>query len=238
MVFYFNVLRYDSAFKLYNFNVNRKTRIIKALFLILMINKNLFELRIMKIAALLYLVIYNGVLNGYRSFLLHKNTGVNPLKNIQKEGIGGFIDKVSAVCFVSVSVIVLNFVFLKSNYLWLIPVYYLENLTIGYIGIGLSIIGLAIDFIAQLQMVHSWRLKINEKEKTKLVCKGFFKYSRNPIYVGFLISNLGTKIFNLKFGQTILVTPQKDENSRFKKIKLPVLSTAEIDEEITQLCGR
>jgi len=40
-------------------------------------------------------------------------------------------------------------------------------------------------------MGDSWRLGVNENEKTKLVKHGFFAYSRNPVYLGILISNIG-----------------------------------------------
>ena len=44
---------------------------------------------------------------------------------------------------------------------------------------------------AQFQMGNSWRLGLNKEEKTKLVREGSFKYSRNPIYLGILISYIG-----------------------------------------------
>jgi protein-S-isoprenylcysteine O-methyltransferase Ste14 len=44
--------------------------------------------------------------------------------------------------------------------------------------------------IAQYQMSNSWRIGIDEKNKTELVTKGIF-YSRNPIFLGMIISILG-----------------------------------------------
>lgn len=144
-----------------------------------------------KLAAFLYLIIYYGVLLILRSYILYKNTGINPVKNMDKNGIEGFIENVMTVCFILISVIVLNFVFLESNYQWLIPIYYLENMFFGYLGITISFIGLIIGIIAQLQMGNSWRLGLDRNSKTELVKKGLFKYSRNPIYLGILISNIG-----------------------------------------------
>jgi hypothetical protein len=46
---------------------------------------------------------------------------------------------------------------------------------------------------------------------------------------------INTKYFNLEYGQTILVAPQKDGSLRFKQVKLPTLATDEIDEQITML---
>ena len=53
------------------------------------------------------------------------------------------------------------------------------GLIIGTI-IGLSAI--IIGFIAQLQMGASWRIGVDEEEKTELVTSGIFGYVRNPIY--------------------------------------------------------
>lgn len=46
---------------------------------------------------------------------------------------------------------------------------------------------------------------------------------------------VNTKYFNLEFGQTILVAPQKDGSLRFKQVNLPTLATDEIDEQIKKL---
>lgn len=148
-------------------------------------------MELIKIASLFYLLFYYVVIIGVRSYLLYKNTGINAITSKEKQGMEGFIEKVFMVCLFLISVIVLNFVFLENNYQWLIPITYLENLTVGYLGIGLSFVGIAIGAIAQLQMGNSWRLGLKKNEKTNLVLKGFFKYSRNPIYLGALISYIG-----------------------------------------------
>lgn len=49
---------------------------------------------------------------------------------------------------------------------------------------------------------------------------------------------VNTKYFNLAFGETILVAPQKDGSLRFKQMDLPVSSTAEIDDIMTKLENR
>ena len=40
-------------------------------------------------------------------------------------------------------------------------------------------------------MSNSWRIGIDEKNKTELVIKGVFSISRNPIFLGMIISILG-----------------------------------------------
>ena len=45
--------------------------------------------------------------------------------------------------------------------------------------------------IAQYQMGQSWRIGIDEANKTELKQVGFFGLSRNPIFLGMLVSLLG-----------------------------------------------
>lgn len=56
-----------------------------------------------KIALLVYVFIYYGFLLALRSWLLYKNTGINPIKNLSKKGMAGFIENVFLVCFILVS---------------------------------------------------------------------------------------------------------------------------------------
>ncbi len=146
---------------------------------------------IFQVAALFYLLFYYGILLGFRVYLLYKRTGINAIKNMKKTGLEGFIEQVFKVCFVMISVIVLNYVFIENNYPYLIPITYFETITLGYIGIILSFTGLFLAFMAQLQMGDSWRLGLNENETISLIKHGLFKYSRNPVYLGILVSNIG-----------------------------------------------
>jgi len=40
-------------------------------------------------------------------------------------------------------------------------------------------------------MANSWRIGIDEKNKTELVINGLFSISRNPIFLGIMIANFG-----------------------------------------------
>lgn len=144
-----------------------------------------------QIAALMYLLLYVFILVGFRGYLLYKRTGINPITSNKKTGLEGFIEKVFMVCFILIVVTVINFVFIENNYKYLIPIEYLDTNVISHIGIYLSALGLIIGFIAQLQMGDSWRLGHSENEKTDLVNRGLYAYSRNPIYLAYLVSCVG-----------------------------------------------
>lgn len=66
-----------------------------------------------------------------------------------------------------------------------------ENIIFKYIGITLLILSWIWILIAQFQMKNSWRIGIDEDLKTELITTGLFNYSRNPIFLGILVSLIG-----------------------------------------------
>ena len=46
-------------------------------------------------------------------------------------------------------------------------------------------------WFAQSQMTTSWRIGVDKINKTYLVTRGLFSFSRNPIFLGVLMGNLG-----------------------------------------------
>lgn len=56
------------------------------------------------------------------------------------------------------------------------------------IGIGLlGFTGIATTVIAQMQIGRSWRIGVDQNEKTELIMNGLYSKSRNPIYFGILL---------------------------------------------------
>ena len=67
-----------------------------------------------------------------------------------------------------------------------------EFATIGtVIGLTLCALGATLTMVSQYQMGKSWRIGVDESEKTELVTHGMFSVSRNPIYFGMLVVGLG-----------------------------------------------
>ena len=126
-----------------------------------------------------------------RSFLLWKRTGINPwaLKNsYDAKGFIAIIFKtIGFIAFLSVTI----YVFGGEWYEYLMPIWYLENQIIQNVGWVIIHLSLVCIFIAQLQMKDSWRIGIDEENKTELITNGLFQYSRNPIFLGVILSNLG-----------------------------------------------
>lgn len=67
----------------------------------------------------------------------------------------------------------------------------LDSSIFQYFGIALMIFSLIWVIIAQLQMKDSWRIGIDNKLNTKLVTNGVFAFSRNPVFLGMMVSLIG-----------------------------------------------
>lgn len=139
----------------------------------------------------IFLIIYFLVVFVIRSILLKNKTGINPLTFNKTDDAHGFNGKVFTVITFMELVIVGIYAFKIEWYKYLLPFWYIENETLYKIGWGFLIISLIVVWIAQSQMANSWRIGIDEKNKTKLVTKGLFSISRNPIFLGIMIANIG-----------------------------------------------
>ncbi len=138
-----------------------------------------------------------------RSFLLWKRTGINPWFLKDSKGFITIIFKTIAfIAFLSVTI----YVFGGKWYEYLMPIWYLENQIIRNIGWVIIHLSLVWIFIAQLQMKDSWRIGIDEENKTELVTNGLFQYSRNPIFLGVILSNLGLFLIIPNLGTLLVLT--------------------------------
>ena len=126
-----------------------------------------------------------------RSFLLWKKTKVNPLTFNKGDDAHGYNGKVFGIISIIELIVVSIYAFIPAWHKFLLPFWYLENDTLVYIGWALLILSLLFVWFAQSNMRESWRIGIDEENKTELVTNGFFAISRNPIFLGIMIANIG-----------------------------------------------
>ena len=138
-----------------------------------------------------YLIVYFLLVFVVRSVLLWKKTGINPLTFNKTDDAHGFNGKVFTVISFLELIVVGLYAFKNNWYEYLLPFWYLENPILQKIGWVLLILSLIVVWISQTQMANSWRIGIDENNKTKLVTNGFFSLSRNPIFLGIMIANIG-----------------------------------------------
>ena len=138
-----------------------------------------------------FLLVYFFIVFFLRSYLLWKRTGVNPFTFSKSDDAHGFNGKVFTLISLLEFIVVFIFAFKNEWHQYLLPFWYLENSYLQYIGWGLLLLSLVLVWIAQSQMANSWRIGIDEKNKTELVTNGLFAYSRNPIFLGIMMANVG-----------------------------------------------
>lgn len=150
----------------------------------------------MKVAVFIYLLIFYGLLGGLRSYVLYRRTGINPFKLKRDDSIQGFSLMIFKIVFVLITSVVALYSFGGEFYNYVVPIPFMTgNNIFQIIGGSLSIVALAWCFTAQWHMKDSWRIGFDESERTELVVDGLFKYSRNPIFLGMLISGIGLFFF-------------------------------------------
>lgn len=156
------------------------------------------------IATLLYLLLVFVL----RSVILWKQTGVNPFVFGNTEKAHDYIGRVYKVMVLGTWISIGIYSFYSAWYSYLMPIDYLELDRLKTVGLILLIISFLWTSVAQYQMSKSWRIGIDYEEKTDLISHGLFKYSRNPIFLGVLISYLGTFLIipNILSFSILLVT--------------------------------
>ncbi|PQJ73622.1 hypothetical protein BTO14_10235 [Polaribacter butkevichii] len=138
-----------------------------------------------------YLILYFLLVFVLRSLLLWKKTGINPLTFNKTDNAHGFNGKVFTFISFLELIVVGIYAFKSEWYEYLLPFWYIENSTLHKICWALLFLSLIVVWISQSQMANSWRIGIDENNKTKLVTNGMFSISRNPIFLGIMIANIG-----------------------------------------------
>mgnify|MGYP000191606915 FL=1 len=139
----------------------------------------------------IFFILYFLLVFVLRSFLLWRKTKVNPLTFNKGDDAHGYNGKVFGIISVIELVVVSVYAFIPSSHKFMLPFWYLENDSLVYLGWALLIISLLFVWFAQGNMRESWRIGIDEENKTELVTDGFFSFSRNPIFLGIMIANIG-----------------------------------------------
>jgi len=151
-----------------------------------------------------FFIIYFLLVFVLRSFLLWKKTKINPLTFNKEDDAHGCNGKVFSIISLLELAVVSIYAFIPSWLKFLLPFWYLESDTLVLVGWSVLILSLLFVWFAQSSMRESWRIGIDEENKTELVTNGFFAISRNPIFLGVLVANIGL-FFVLPNAFTLLI---------------------------------
>ncbi len=139
-----------------------------------------------------YLIIYLVIAFVFPSYRTYRQTGINPVTFGKKNTAHDYIGYVMKILIILLFSAVFLFSFANPFYArYLVPIKYMNNFLFDITGLVLIHLSLIWITIAQFQMSNSWRIGIDEVNKTALVTKGFFSISRNPVFLGMMVSVLG-----------------------------------------------
>ena len=145
----------------------------------------------LKIYLPIYLVAYLLVSFVVPTYKTYKQTGINPITFGKNDNAHDYIGFVMKILIGLLFIAVLFFAISDNLYQFTSPILYLQNHYLEILGLILIHISLLWITIAQYQMSTSWRIGIDEINKTDLVTKGIFSVSRNPIFIGMILSVFG-----------------------------------------------
>jgi len=120
-----------------------------------------------------------------------KKTGVNPVVFKSPDNAHDFIGQIFRLLFALIVVSVFIHSFLPNADRYLGPIPWLQHPWLRWTGRGLLILSLLWTVVAQAQMGESWRIGIDREHQTALVRTGVFRFSRNPIFLGMMITLVG-----------------------------------------------
>lgn len=127
-----------------------------------------------------------------RSLVLWKKTGKNPFMFSKSDGAHDYAGKVYKLMVVGTWISIAMFSFFDSYYKYLLPIWYLDMEWLRISGVGVVLLAFVWIIVAQFQMKNSWRIGIDYNDKTELIDSGLFRISRNPIFLGVIVSYIGT----------------------------------------------
>jgi protein-S-isoprenylcysteine O-methyltransferase Ste14 len=145
----------------------------------------------LKIYLPIYLVSYLLLAFVVPSYRTYKQTGINPVTFGKQDNAHDYIGFLMKILIALLLISILCYSFGSEIYQYLSPIIFLENKILTYSGLIIIHLALIWIFVAQVQMDKSWRIGIDEKHKTELITKGIFSISRNPIFLGMILTVLG-----------------------------------------------
>lgn len=131
------------------------------------------------------------ILIGLPAIRVYRQTGINPIRTKNQKSVHAYVTNLIRVLFLLPFISVVLFSVNPAWYRFLQPVAWLNYGFLKIAGGALMAVALGYIALAQYQMGTSWRVGIDDKNKTVLVARGLYSFSRNPIYLGIFVALAG-----------------------------------------------
>ncbi len=151
-----------------------------------------------------FLVVYFIVVFVLPSVRVKRKTGINPYVFKNTDSAHDFLGKVSPPITSLIFIVALVNTINPNGLQYFAPFYWLQIAILKYFGLAFMHLALLWIIIAQMQMSNSWRVGIDHSAKTELKTNGLFSVSRNPVFLGMLVTLAGM-FFILPNAVTLLV---------------------------------
>jgi len=142
----------------------------------------------MAVVSLIAYVVFLALAFGLRTVVQLRQTGESGFRGIS--GKPGSLEWLAGILFV-VAVLVGFAAPVLAVADLVPPINALDNEVVHVAGIILFVVGLVATLVAQAAMGKSWRIGVDENERTALVTSGPFGVVRNPIFAAMLPASLG-----------------------------------------------
>ena len=127
----------------------------------------------------------------WRVYVVWKKTGIKPFTFENVDTAHDFAGRVYKLTFALLVLVVLVYALSPAAYAYLAPIRWLEHPSLQWMGVAFVIFSLVWTIIAQAQMGEAWRIGVDTEHRTPLVQTGIFRISRNPIYIGVVVTLSG-----------------------------------------------
>tara|TARA_R110002110_G_scaffold413729_1_gene641617 strand:+ start:107576 stop:108178 length:603 start_codon:yes stop_codon:yes gene_type:complete len=138
-----------------------------------------------------YFVLFFGVVFLWRTWVTYRLTGVNPYRMLGNPGPEEITSRYFRLLPVLSLAVMAAYLSSAELYAFLAPFYWLHSAILQWLGVAVMSLALVIIVVAQGQMGKSWRIGVDYDHPTEFVERGLFRYSRNPVFAGVMLSAIG-----------------------------------------------
>ena len=139
----------------------------------------------------IYFLLFFGFAFLWRTWKTYRLTGINPYRLLGNPGPEEVTSRYFRLLPILSLLVMVVYLLPEQYYEYLAPIHWLQSEIPQKLGIAIMSVALIIIVVAQGQMGQSWRIGVDYDHRTEFVAKGLFKYSRNPIFAGIMLSVVG-----------------------------------------------